>query len=268
MSTTTTEPVRHTLDLSGTERVPMSTLVGVELRKTFDTRAGRWFTVSIVGLMLVGAVLAATAFPEESQTYIEILSLCGGILGYFLPILVILLVTSEWTQRTGLTTFALEPRRPRIVGAKLLAGLVLAVSAFAIAAVVAAVGTLASPVNGGEVNWDASWGQLQSFLVTGLIGVLIGFMLATLLRNSAAAIVAYFVYTFALPTVVGILAFFIDWFEPIAPWVEFNTAQTPLITGNYQATGEEWAQIAVSGTLWLIIPMAFGIWRIMRAEVK
>ena len=181
----------------------------------------------------------------------------------------ILLVTSEWTQRTGLTTFALEPRRPRIVAAKLLAGLGLAVGAFVIAAVVAAVGTarVTGQRRGGGLGPRAG-DQLQSFLVTGLIGVLIGFMLATLLRNSAAAIVGYFVYTFALPTVVGVLAFLIDWFEPIAPWVEFNTAQTPLITGDYQATGEEWAQIAVSGTIWLVIPLAFGIWRIMRAEVK
>ena len=109
---------------------------------------------------------------------------------------------------------------------------------------------------------------MQSFLVVGVISVLIGFTLATLLRNSPAAIVSYFLYTFALPAVVGTLAYFLDWFEPIAPWVEFNTAQTPLITGDYQPTGEEWAQIAVSGTIWLLLPLAFGIWRLVRAEVK
>ena len=76
MTTTATEPARHTLDVSDTDRVPMTTIVGVELRKTFDTRAGLWFTISIVGLMLIASVLAATAFPEDAQAYVEISSAC------------------------------------------------------------------------------------------------------------------------------------------------------------------------------------------------
>ena len=43
-----------------------------------------------------------------------------------LPVLGILLVTSEWSQRTGLITFALVPVRSRILGAKLIASLLLA----------------------------------------------------------------------------------------------------------------------------------------------
>ena len=36
-----------------------------------------------------------------------------------------MLVTSEWSQRTAMTTFTLEPRRMRIVLAKMLAGVAL-----------------------------------------------------------------------------------------------------------------------------------------------
>ena len=42
-----------------------------------------------------------------------------------LPILGIMAATAEWTQRTGLVTFTLEPRRGRVVLAKALAALVL-----------------------------------------------------------------------------------------------------------------------------------------------
>ena len=38
-----------------------------------------------------------------------------------------------------------------------------------------------------------------------------------------------------------------------------DTAQTPLFTGDYKPTGEEWAQIAVAGTIWLVLPLALGI---------
>ena len=263
----TTGPSR-TIDISQDRRVPFTRLVSVETRKAFDTRAGRWFTLSILGLVLVATAIGVLAFPEEAQDHIDMLGLSGGILGYFLPVLMILLVTSEWTQRTGLATFTLEPRRSRVIGAKIVAGLGLAVVALVLGGLVSAAGTALSPVNGGEAVWNLGRNEVQNFLLTGLIGVLVGFALAMLLRNSAAAIVAYFVYTFLLPLVGAALGALVDGFDEVVPWVEFNTAQMPLFTGDYRASGQEWAQLAVSGTIWLVIPFALGLWRLVRAEVK
>ena len=56
--------------------------------------------------------------------------------------------------------------------------------------------------------------------------------------------------------------------EKIAPWIEFNTAQTPLFTGDFQPSGEEWAQIAVAGFLWLVVPLVLGTMRLLRIEFK
>ena len=39
-------------------------------------------------------------------------------------------------------------------------------------------------------------------------------------------------------------------------------------TGDFTLDGEEWAQFATSGTLWLLLPLALGIWRLLRSEVK
>ena len=258
----------RTIDISNDPRVPLGRLVSVEIRKSFDTRAGRWFTISILGLVVVATTIGVLAFPDGDQTYVDLLGLSGGILGYFLPILMILLVTSEWTQRTGLATFTLEPRRPRVIAAKMLAGVALTVVVLLLGALIAAVGTALSPANGGEAVWNLGVNEVQNFALTGLIGVFVGFALAMLLRNSAAAIVAYFVYTFILPVVGEALGALIDGFDKVVPWIEFNTAQMPLFSGDYHATGEEWAQIAVSGTIWLLIPLAFGLWRLVKAEVK
>ena len=57
-----------------------------------------------------------------------------------LPIVGILLVSSEWSQRTGMVTFALVPRRGRVIAAKLLASVVLSLVALALCIVVAVVG--------------------------------------------------------------------------------------------------------------------------------
>ncbi|WP_148615797.1 ABC transporter permease subunit [Nocardioides rubriscoriae] len=258
----------RTIDVTDDQRVPFARLVAVETRKSFDTRAGRWLTISIVGLVLVVVGVGVFAFPDDAQDYVSLLGVTGGVLGYFLPILMIMLVTSEWSQRTGLNTFTLEPRRTRVIGAKITAGLGLAVVVLALGAAIAAVGVLLSPANGGEAVWNLGYNEVQNFSLSSLIGVLVGFALAMLLRSSPVAIVVYFVYTFILPGVVAALGALVDGFDKVAPWIEFNTAQTPLFTGDYRATGEEWAQIAVTGLIWLVVPFVLGLWRLVRAEVK
>lgn len=267
-TTTSSAGLPRTIDISQDDPVSFDRLVSVETRKVFDTRAGRWLTISILGLVLVVVGIGVFALPEDQQDYASMLDLSGGVLGYFLPILMIMLVASEWGQRTGLTTFTLEPRRSRVMAAKVVAGLRLAVVVLAIGAAIAAAGVVLSPANGGEAVWNLQFTQVRNFLFSGLMGVLIGFALAMLLRNSAAAIVAYFVYTFIVPTVTDVLTRLIDGFDKVAPWVEFNYAQLPLFTGDYTATGQEWAQIALSGTLWVVLPFVIGLQRLVKAEVK
>ncbi len=249
--------------------VPLSRLVAVEARKVFDTRASRWFTLSILGLVLLVVVLQATVFVEGVQDFRDFVLSSGGVLGYFLPIVLIMLVTSEWGQRTALVTFTLEPRRGRVVAAKLIAGLLISVAALLLSLALAAFGTfLAASVRGLDVSWSLDAGDLRNFVLSNTIGVLVGFALATLLSNTAAAIVGYFVYTFIIPIVANILGTLVDWFGDLVPWIEFNTAQTPLVSGDGNLTGEEWAQLATSGTIWLVIPLVLGIVRLLRREVK
>ena len=267
MSATLATPMP--MDLTATPQVPMSRLAKVEFRKSLNTRAGRWFAGSIVGLCLAVMIILGFALPEGDQDYLDLLGIAGAVLGSFLPILVIMLVTSEASQRNGLVTFTLEPKRSRVVIAKFLAGIALAACVMVLAALTAAVGTAIGTLDGGPTDWSLDGNLVfNGFVLANLIGIFIGFAIGMLLMNTAAAIVGYFVYSLILPGVVGFLGFLSDGFEKISPWIEFNTAQTPLFTGDYQPTGEEWAQIAVAGTIWLIIPLALGIWRLLRIEFK
>lgn len=265
MSTATQTPEPFTLDVSGTQRVPFARLVRVELRKALDTRAGRWFTGSILGLCLIVVVIYAFAAPDDAQTFGDVLGVSGGVLGYFLPILLILMVTSEWSQRTGLVTFTLEPHRGRVVGAKLCAGLILGGALIAVAFGFGAVGTV---IGAGEWRIDEPGILINGFVVANLIGIALGFAIGMLIMNSAAAIVTYFIYTLVLPIAVSILASFQEWFEDLAPWIDFNTAQASLFEGDAVPTSEEWGQLLVTGTIWLLVPFAIGLWRLLRAEPK
>ena len=173
----------------------------------------------------------------------------------------ILLVTSEWTQRTALVTFTLMPVRGRVLVAKVCAALIAGLAAIVLAMAVAALATVA----GGAGNAWANIG-VDDFAKFGLLqvtGVLQGLAFGLLFLNSAAAIVVYFVVPIAFSIVANLWSALKD----IAPWVDLSTSQQPLFSG-VNMTGEQWAQVATSTALWVVLPFAFGIVRVLRAEVK
>lgn len=264
---TTTAPM--TFDLASTPQTPMTRLAKVEIRKALDTRAGRWLVIAILALVVVVEVIYSFAAPDDSKGLQDYLQIPGAIFGYFLPIIIIMLTTSESSQRNGLVTFTLEPRRSRVVLAKFLAGIALAVGVMVLGFVLAVLGTLLGAATGGDTSWSLDSGIIfNALILSNLIGIFIGFALAMLIMNTPGAIVAYFAYTLILPTAVAILSALSSTFEDIAPWIEFNTAQTPLISGDFSPTGEEWAQILTAGIIWLVVPLAVGIWRLLRIEFK
>jgi hypothetical protein len=96
--------------------------------------------------------------------------------------------------------------------------------------------------------------------------MLTGFMLGVLIRNSPGAIVAYFVYSFLLPAVSLVLANAQQWFKDLQPWVDVTYAQGQLFSGSMNAT--QWAQVGVTGVIWLVVPLVVGVWLVLRSEVK
>ena len=261
-------PLRATLDVSGTPGIPFSRLVRVELRKAFDTRAGRWLVAVTAGLALVGDLLIAIilAVKDEPLEYGDLVAGAAFACSIMLPVLGIMLVTSEWSQRTAMTTFALEPRRMRIVFAKMLAGVFLTAFVVAFALVVGVLCNLLYGVIQGSLDWTFGWTGFFAFVATQTMAMLGGFALACLLLNTPAAIVVFFVYKWVLPGLLAIGAALMAWFNDLVGWIDFQSAQNEL----YDAplTGEQWGQLVVSGFLWLVVPLAIGLWRIRRAEVK
>ena len=117
-----------------------------------------------------------------------------------LPIVGMLLITSEWSQRTTLTTFGLVPRRSRVLVAKVLAAAVVSVVPFVVALVISAAGAAVSS-SGVHGAWTVDGAVLaQSFLYL-VTNMMIGIAFGAALLASAPAIVAYFV----LPTAVSAL---------------------------------------------------------------
>jgi ABC-type transport system involved in multi-copper enzyme maturation permease subunit len=245
----------------------MGRIVGVELRKMFDTRSGFWLLASI-GIAAVLATAATIIFaPDSALDYESFATAIGFPMAVILPMIAILSVTSEWSQRTGLTTFTLVPSRGRVIAAKAICAVGIGIVSMLVAAAVGAVGNVVgTAIAGVDTTWNVGLQEFSLIILANVLGLLVGFMLGVLIRNSAGAIVAYFVYSLLLPTVSSALAANQAWWRDNGPWLDFNYASSGLF--DEHMTGEQWAQLATSGLVWLVIPLAIGLRLVLRSEVK
>ena len=260
MSTTTlAAPIR--VNTTGVHARPgLGRLVAVELRKMVNTRAGFWLQLATVAITVLAVIVACVVADPADLTFQSILNVGLQPAAILLPVVGILLVTSEWSQRTGMITFALVPVRSRVLGAKLIASLVFAMPMFVMSVAVVAAGVLvASP--GVDGTWsDAAplIGQSAVYLTAGMIT---GVALGAVLLASAPAIVLLFALPTAWMAVVS-LSFFAD----VAPWVSTARALSPMQEEVMSAT--QWAHVGTALALWMLLPLLIGTWRITRREVS
>jgi ABC-2 type transport system permease protein len=248
------------VDTAGVHRRPgLGRLVAVELRKMVDTRAGFWMQVATVAITVLVVIVRSVVGDAADHTFAAMLDVAVKPAAVLLPIAGILLVTSEWSQRTGMITFALVPVRSHVLGAKLIASLVLAIGMLAMAVAVTAAGALvASP------DVDGAWSDVTPLIAQSAVylggGMLTGVAFGMVLLASAPAIVALFVLPIAW-TAVATLSFFAD----AAPWLDTRLALGPMPQEVMSPT--QWAHAATALALWMLLPRVLGTWRITRREV-
>jgi ABC-2 type transport system permease protein len=259
MSTTTlSAPIR--VNTAGVHARPgLGRLVAVELRKMVDTRAGFWLQVAMVALTVVVVVVRLLVGDAADHTFQSVLDAGLQPAAILLPVLGILLVTSESSQRTALITFALVPVRSRILGAKIVASLILAVATLVMSVTVIAAGVfIASP--GSNAPWSdaaALIGQAAVYLTSGM---LIGVAFGAALLASAPALVAYFTLPSACMALLSL-----SFFGEFAPWVDIARALGPMTAEVLSAT--QWAHAGTSLAIWMVLPLLIGAWRITRREI-
>jgi ABC-type transport system involved in multi-copper enzyme maturation permease subunit len=246
--------------------IPLSRLVRVECRKLVDTRAGFWLLAAVVGISALEAAtvtLWGTKADNGFKGIFGVLSIPGGLL---LPVLAVLLVTSEWSQRSGLITFTVEPRRSRTVAAKFAVLLLTIVAAIAATLLLALAATLVvRAVHPGAGVWNLPAQFVAYSSVGWFIAMFQGFAYGLVFRNSAAGIVGIF----AVPVVWTLASTAIPALHDkgVQPWIDVNTAEQPLRDGHV-ATAADWAHLASSSAIWILIPLLFGTWLVLRSEVK
>ena len=259
MSTTTLNAPTQVSAAGVHARPGLGRLVAVEMRKMVDTRSGFWLQAAMVALTVVVVVVRALVGDAADHTFQHGLDAGLQPAAILLPVVGILLVTSEWSQRTGLITFALVPLRLRVLGAKLIASLLLAAAMVAMSVAVVAAGVLASSP-GVEGTWSDAAPLIGQSAVYLTAGIVVGVAWGAMLLASAPAIVLRFALPTAWMAVVSLPVF-----SGVAPWVDIAGALGQMTEGVMSAT--QWAHAGTSLAIWMVVPLLIGAWRINRCEL-
>jgi ABC-type transport system involved in multi-copper enzyme maturation permease subunit len=255
----TTAAVSLRAPVEAGKRPSLVRLTLVELRKMVDTRAGFWLQICVALLTAVTVALFCVFADAVDFTLSGTLEVAVQPASVLLPVLGVLLVTSEWSQRTAMITFALVPHRSRIFAAKVFAGVLLALAAVAVSLPAAAIGTLFAPADGG--TWSLPAELIGRVTLSVAISMFIGLAFGAMLLSSAPAIVLYFVLPF-----VGAALGAIPQLEGIATWLDSTRTLAPL-TGEAMSA-VEWAHVGTTVALWIGVPLLVGLWRITRGEIR
>jgi hypothetical protein len=247
--------------------IPFTRLLSVEMRKMFDTRSGFWMLASVVAASVIASGAVLVFGSEADVTYANMSSAIGIPMAIILPVIAILSVTSEWSQRSGLTTFTLVPHRGRVLLAKGVNTVLVGAVAMVVAMLIgAASNLLGAAAYGIDPVWETNATDLSHIVLANVLGMSFGFMLGLLFRSSAGAIVGYFIYSFVVGNLLFLLAETQEWYADINRWVNFQYNQTYLF--DQQLVAKDWAYLGVSSLIWLVVPLMIGARLAMRSEVK
>lgn len=258
--TTSLSPRTHGIDVAPSTTlgpIPFSRLVRVEFAKATDTRAARWLLalVALSTVAMMGApVLAPTSFDQTYASYLRVAALGLTIL---LPVVAILMFTGEWSQRSVYTTFTQEPRRMRVLNAKLAVSMLLGVGGAVFGGVLAAIGLGLAAASGRSLEANLTVGAIVGYLLFVLLNVLAGVALGALLQSSAMAIAA----SFALPAAFAVLG---TASTVVSNWIDMSTPWNWVLENDW---GGHLPQISFSVAFWVVVPLAAGAIRTVRRDV-
>lgn len=199
----------------------MIALVRTEIRRVLARRLWRWLSVLAALALVVSGVLAFFESASSPLRFTDLKWMLAS-LGVIFMMLGWLLgasaVGAEWTPRTMMSLLTWEPRRARVLVAKVVSVTVIVwfwilLLQMFFTAVVLPSGWLHGTMEGVDGAWWTDYGALMLRIAgVSVMAAVLGFSLAAIGRNTAAALGIGFVY---LAVVEGLIRGFrpqwIDW---------------------------------------------------------
>jgi ABC-2 type transport system permease protein len=212
----------------------------------------------VVAVSVIAAIVPIATPHSSAQDLSNYLAVVAIGVTLLLPVVSILTLTSEWSQRTVLTTFTQDPRRDRVLAAKLAVGVGLAAIGALAGLIIASAGLQVSDALGRPVSWNIDASALIGYGLFVLLSSLMGMAFGALLHNTAAAVAAYF----AIPTLITLVAVPVS---SIRDWVDTATTSDWILHGHWAG---HTAQILTSVGIWVALPLVTGLARTLRRDAN
>ncbi|EWS99716.1 ABC transporter permease [Intrasporangium oryzae NRRL B-24470] len=256
-----------------------------EFRKFFTTRL--WWGMLIPTVLAGGlfAWLAATliagsqqpgAAPapdlDNPQMVSTVYTFGLNISRLILLAIGVLMVGSEYRHKTITGTFLGTPKRARVMGAKVVALLVIG-ALYGVVQTAASFGVGAFIINnrGFPILPDGAARTLAlSLLVLGLWG-LIGLGAGILIPNQVAALLIAVGVAWIVEPLLGLLFASQDWGKSIAPYLPSNATNAvvnAIETNPNGATQLSWWAGALALLAYAVVMAGLGTWRTLRADIS
>jgi ABC-type transport system involved in multi-copper enzyme maturation permease subunit len=234
------------------------TLLAVEVRKMLDTRSGRSLLASTV--VVSAAVLVWKVAHSSVETAFDNYSRgVATMVAFLTPLIGLLAMTSEWTQRTALTTFTLAPRRLPVIAAKYVASLLVSLGAAAVGMAMAATACAIGGELHGPSDFSGWLGDIRYAAVFVVLQVTMGAAFGAMAANTPAALSAFLL----APSVWTMLPD--DLLNSVAPWLDIFEAYGRLSS---DLPLDDIAKTLSAVAAWVVFPAAIGLTRSLRREIK
>ncbi len=194
----------------------MIDLLRSELRKVVTTRLwwGMLLGSAAVSALSVVAQIATNGLKNNPATPLSTAVtqrsvFSSAISGYIFSVVVgIILITTEYRHFTSRPTFLLEPRRARVIAAKLVVaagvGLLYGVACVAVCTAIIVPWFSAKGVS---INWQADGLALVMAGALGVVAIfaIVGVGVGVLFRNQVAAVITTLAYLFVVEPLIAVI---------------------------------------------------------------
>jgi len=256
MTTTLAHP--PTTDLPAVRPLRFPTLLAVETRKMLDTRSGRGLIAAALALA-TGVLAWKLAHPVIAADFGNYSGGVESAVVFIVPLLGLMAMTAEWTQRTALKTFTLAPRRLPVFAAKYAAALLVSLAALAAGLALSAVAVGVGGALHGPASFAGWAGDVRGAVVLVVLQVTLAAAFGALVANTPVALSAYLlaptVWSLVAENVLGVTA---EWFDVFRAYDRLSSP-TPLAHG---------ARTLSAVALWIVLPAVIGLARTLRREIK
>jgi ABC-2 type transport system permease protein len=246
----------------------MTRLFAAELLKLRTVRVMWGFALAVVGfagLLAAGNVGSPPEGGRLAPDYQLDLVLVAALPAVILALLLgMLLFTNEFRHGTISRTLLVTPRRPMLVGIKLLigaaAGFGLALLAFVTTAIVAVIGLGIVDVELEPV--DAANGLWRGLVAAGLIGAL-GAAIGGFVHSQVGALVGTLVWLFVAEPIVWVVLGLVD----LDGVPDYLPAATVLGIVDPEGEGLSYAANVGMALVWTAVGTALAVWRTRRRDI-